>query len=455
MSKHNQLLMIGCVMAALAGCGGGGGSDKPAAPTGTAPIAVTAPPAPTASLSADSGTAPVGGTTTLTWSSANATSCTASGSWRGTKATTGSEAVTTSVAGEANYVLTCSGAGGNANATATVSVASQFMYVVSEPTATVAAYDVGASTPTVIPGSPFATGNGPRALAVHPSKAFVYVTNYGADSLSGYAIDAAAGTLSPLVGSPFATGTMPTGIAMAPSGAFAYVSTQNSGLLAYTVDTTTGALTGVGTSVVGSRSVTVHPSGNFVYASDNLTPGVYGYAIDTTTGTLSSLPGSPFLAGNSPARVTMHPSGQFAYAANLSANTITPYTINSTTGALTALASGPVSAGPYVASVVIEPSGRFAYAPAIGGPTSVGNLSAYAIDSTTGALTPLAASPYLPSTFPLTAAIDSSGELLYVLMAEAVREVRAFRIGSTGALTEVTSARFTVDNGSLAIAIAH
>ena len=72
-----------------------------------------APPAPTLTLSAASIVA--GGSSTLTWSSANATSCAASGGWSGTQATSGS--VTEMPATSGAYSLTCSNAAGTSLAT--------------------------------------------------------------------------------------------------------------------------------------------------------------------------------------------------------------------------------------------------------------------------------------------------------------------------------------------------
>jgi hypothetical protein len=54
-----------------------------------------------------------GGTSTLTWASVNATSCTASGSWSGAQASTGSLAITApSTAGTQTYTLSCTSAQG-------------------------------------------------------------------------------------------------------------------------------------------------------------------------------------------------------------------------------------------------------------------------------------------------------------------------------------------------------
>ena len=65
-----------------------------------------------------------GATATLTWSSINTTACTASGSWTGTQATSGSTTITApTTTGTATYTLTCNNAQGSANSSATLTVA--------------------------------------------------------------------------------------------------------------------------------------------------------------------------------------------------------------------------------------------------------------------------------------------------------------------------------------------
>jgi hypothetical protein len=63
-----------------------------------------------------------GSSTSLTWSSLNATSCAASGSWTGTLAASGTQTVTPSTVGTATYSLTCANAAGTSTASS-VSVA--------------------------------------------------------------------------------------------------------------------------------------------------------------------------------------------------------------------------------------------------------------------------------------------------------------------------------------------
>ena len=78
----------------------------------------TTPPVPTATLSASPGSVQTGGASTLTWSSTNATGCTASGAWSGAKASSGSES-RTNLQANSTYSLACAGAGGTSQAAST------------------------------------------------------------------------------------------------------------------------------------------------------------------------------------------------------------------------------------------------------------------------------------------------------------------------------------------------
>jgi Subtilase family len=78
-------------------------------------IPQVAPPAPTLTLAATSVT--VGSSTSITWSAANATSCTGSGSWSGAMATSGTQSLTPTAAGADTYTLTCANAVGSSQPT--------------------------------------------------------------------------------------------------------------------------------------------------------------------------------------------------------------------------------------------------------------------------------------------------------------------------------------------------
>ena len=78
-------------------------------------------PWPTVSLTANPTTVDMNGFSTLTWSSTDASACSAGGAWSGTKATSGSEAVG-ALTTTSRFTLVCNGAGGSAEQSVMVSV---------------------------------------------------------------------------------------------------------------------------------------------------------------------------------------------------------------------------------------------------------------------------------------------------------------------------------------------
>jgi hypothetical protein len=143
-------LLLALVLA-LQGCGGGGDSAAPDAPT------VTLTAAPSAVVT--------GAASILTWSSANASTCTASGDWAGARATSGTTS-TAALAATSTFTLTCASADGSMTgaASAAVTVSS----VPPAPTLT-----LGASPATVASGaSATLTWNSSNATACTASGAW-------------------------------------------------------------------------------------------------------------------------------------------------------------------------------------------------------------------------------------------------------------------------------------------
>ena len=96
----------------ISSCGGGGGGGGAAA---VQKIAATI-----SSFTSSIFSTEVGSSVEITWSSSNASSCSASGGWSGTKAVNGSETIEVSSVGDTAYTLTCIGEGGNASRTITI-----------------------------------------------------------------------------------------------------------------------------------------------------------------------------------------------------------------------------------------------------------------------------------------------------------------------------------------------
>lgn len=102
---------LGVLALVLSACSGGGGD------------LFSASPAPVVSFTAVPSAISSGQTTTLTWSATNASDCTASGSWTGVTATSGSQTLQLTTPGEYAFVLSCSGVGGTDSRAVFVSVA--------------------------------------------------------------------------------------------------------------------------------------------------------------------------------------------------------------------------------------------------------------------------------------------------------------------------------------------
>ena len=117
--KNKYYLLTLMLITACGGGGGGGGDDT----TGGGGGGGTTPtPTPTATLSSSTGSVEVNTDFTLTWSSTNATACTASGAWSDSIGTSGTKTFSESTTGTKIYSITCTGAGGSASDSATVTI---------------------------------------------------------------------------------------------------------------------------------------------------------------------------------------------------------------------------------------------------------------------------------------------------------------------------------------------
>ncbi len=109
--------------------------------------------APTVTLTASPTTGPSPLQTTLTWSSTNASSCTASGGWTGARPTSGSQVIT-GLTANTSFTLTCSGGSGSARLSWTATTDNT-----DGTPATIQSYEVysGSSAAAVGLSSPIAT----------------------------------------------------------------------------------------------------------------------------------------------------------------------------------------------------------------------------------------------------------------------------------------------------------
>jgi len=292
----------------------------------------------------------------------------------------------------------------------------KFAYVANNGSNNVSIFSIGSNgaLTSIGPGSPVAAGSQPTSVTVDPQGRYVYVANGdpSASTISAYTLNSTTGQLTPIAGSPFAsTGTGPSSVAVDPSGKFVYVTNFGSSgspgsISIYSIDTGTtgghvpGALIAQGTvtTTVDSPSsivVVTSAAGTFAYVANFGNDSVTSYSVNATNGALTSTsPGIAVSNGLSPTSVAVEPNAKFAYVTNLSLpshGNVAAFDIGqsgSGGGSLTALAGASATASlsgglPY--SLAADPSGKFIYALQ----SSTNQITAFTINATTGALTPL------------------------------------------------------------------
>mgnify|MGYP001164877303 FL=1 len=99
--KYTFSILLALLLTSCGGGGGGGGGG-----------ADTAPPLPMITINSTSLSVLIGSTVTISWSVTNASSCTATGAWSGTKSLSGTEDAIINTPGNNTFTLTCQGSGG-------------------------------------------------------------------------------------------------------------------------------------------------------------------------------------------------------------------------------------------------------------------------------------------------------------------------------------------------------
>jgi 6-phosphogluconolactonase (cycloisomerase 2 family) len=225
-------------------------------------------------------------------------------------------------------------------------------------------------------------------------------------AVAGFTIAAGTGVLKPIPGSPFPAANTPVQAIVDPSGKFLYLSNLNDrlgGISAYTIDPTSGALTPIAgspfptqTNFPGPNRMALGGGGKFLYVgmsgTVNANNTVSAFSIDTTTGALTQIPGSPFATGNDPQGLATDPSGKFLYMANSNDNTVSAFTIDGSSGTLTPVSGSPFATQAAPAAVAIDPAGQFLFV----GESSTRGIEALIIDATSGGVTTISGSPFFP-----------------------------------------------------------
>jgi len=192
---------------------------------------------------------------------------------------------------------------------------------------------------------------------------------------------------------------------------------------------TTGCA-GFWVAVGNSSGSTTTPTNDYVYVANATAETVVGFAVGT--GTLTAVTGASYSLGFPPTAVAVNPANSILFVASDTA--IYAFAIDSSTGALSLLNSGGAVGYAYVASMDISPDGNWLFT------LDQNNISLeeFQINSSTGVLT-----AYTPITYPVPSGATavahgvkfaSNGDYLFLALGTAGDVVYPFNT-STGALS--------------------
>jgi len=117
------------------------------------------------------------------------------------------------------------------------------------------------------------------------------VANKDSNNLSVFDIHFHEGDLTPVKGSPFAAGEQPVSVAIHPDGKSVYVLNAGSGdILSYRLNQKTGVLTKLAHRISAGKqpvNLTLDSMGRFIYVQNKDTSVLRKYALDAVSGKLT------------------------------------------------------------------------------------------------------------------------------------------------------------------------
>jgi 6-phosphogluconolactonase (cycloisomerase 2 family) len=182
------------------------------------------------------------------------------------------------------------------------------------------------------------------------------------------------------------------------------------------------------------------PSGSTTFSFPAAIPNGQSYSISVVTAPTSPLQSCAVVNGMGTAgaaqgniSVACSMASEIALVANKAAHNISVYAVDPASGALSAVPGSPfaISAN----SVAVDATGKYALVTASG-------ISVYRINTATGSLMPVAGSPYADTHGPTGIAVDGAGNFAYVSNGDGT--ISAYSVDATsGALTEVSGSPFS------------
>jgi 6-phosphogluconolactonase len=195
-----------------------------------------------------------------------------------------------------------------------------------------------------------------HCILVDAENKYCYATSLGGDIVMEWKFEPAAGTLSPNGPGEVHTkpGAGPRHMALHPNRRFLYLITETTATIGtYAIDPATGTLTELQfvdarpagfTAQPAAADLHVTPDGRFLYGSERKTSTLAGYHIDPDKGTLSPIGHWP--TEQTPRGFNIDPRGRFLLSVGLDSNAMTVYRIDPQSGALTPVKQYPMGKMP-------------------------------------------------------------------------------------------------------------
>jgi len=197
----------------------------------------------------------------------------------------------------------------------------------------------------------------------------------------------------------------------------------------------------VGTGPVGFRVVPSPLNANvgFAYTLNQTSMDITASTIDRTTAALTgAIAGSPFALPSAPSSFVSHPNNRFLYVLHGAAANISTYAINDTTGVLTPVVGGVVATGTTPTRLTFDAAGQFAYVANQGS----ANIYVYSVNSNTGVLTEVVANRVTTGSTPQGLNFLPSGGFAYHVNNQSSNIAGYAVNATTGALTLVAGSPF-------------
>lgn len=284
-------------------------------------------------------------------------------------------------------------------------------------------------------GSGSSFGGDASSVKLHVPTRRLFASNDG--SLAVFDIDGRTGSLSAVSGSPFSTGgTASYGVAVTEDGALVFVANATPGtasIAAFTVNQATGVLapvpgspfpSGSGDPQDGTLLLAIGKGDRVLYAL-NQKGRIAAFEVHAG-GTLSTVPGSPWSlgAGADSYAMALSPSADRLSVADAAADRLHVFSLDESTGALSPIAGSPFPAAD-PGGLAFSPDGARLYA------TSWNStmLQVLAVDAT-GALAAVSGSPFDLGLTGLSSAACSEDGALFVVVDEFGQRVATYATGA-------------------------